>query len=149
VSGLDAFAAVQAAVRPPRAAKPVRIDPERAAAGRPSRPVRVPSRPVPDNSRVGIMEIDASGAIVLHAPARAMRDGTAAATLKIAQAAAPGAAIKVVRGRHVLASVAASPAPAPVAPPVVVPAPGASSAPPVSTPADPGPPVGKGKPQPG
>jgi hypothetical protein len=132
-------AAIDAAVRPPREPRPIRIDPERAAAGKPPRVVRAHTRPARDNSRVSLAEIDASGAVVLRVPARAARDGTAAETLKLAQDAAPGVAIKVARGRRVLAQVAASSAP------VVVPAPAPMATPPA--PADPGKPAaqpGKG-----
>jgi hypothetical protein len=112
-------AAIDAAVRPPREPRPQRIDPERAAAGKPPRVIRAHTRPARDNSRVSLAEIDANGSVVLRVPARAMRDGTAAETLKIAQDAAPGVAIKVARGRHVLAQVAASSAPL-VTPPAPV-----------------------------
>jgi hypothetical protein len=103
--------AIAAAVRPARAPKPIRIDPERAAAGKPPRAVRAHAKPATDNSRVSLVEMDADGGVVLHVPARAMRDGTAAETLKLAQGAAPGVAIKVARGRRVLAQAAASAAP--------------------------------------
>ncbi len=114
-----ALAAIESAVRPVRAPRPERIDPERP--NRPTRAPRASSRPERDGTRAVFVETDATGAFVVHMhtgrPAgrdpEAELDTRAASLLADAQKAAPGVAIKVLRGRHVMASVAATVSPAP------------------------------------
>ncbi len=111
---MSTLAAIENAVRPVRAPKIQRENPERGAAARAraARPLMSGGRPARDNSRAMRVEQGEDGAYVVRMPTgRRPEDKIAkdaAALLADAQKAAPGATIRVLYRRRVLAEATAT-----------------------------------------
>lgn len=130
---MSTLAAIEDAIRPVRAPRARRENPERAGAARSAstgRPLTSGGRPVRDNSRAMRVEQGEDGAYVVLMPTgrrpeeKIAKD--AASLLADAQKAAPGAAIRILYRRRVLAEVSAVPTPSDGAIPLAAPAKGRS-----------------------